>query len=542
MKKVIIALSLCLYGCSAMGQVDYNIIPIPRKLEAQAGVFAVNEKTVIAAPSSFAEVAELLNLHLNRVGAGRNKVVSTASKKASNVVQFVQNDTIAEEGYTLEVTVKQIIVTSKTAKGAFYAVQTLLQLLSTDVFKTTNTDLSSVPHEGMYGVPCCKIEDAPRYAYRGMHLDVARHFSPVSFIKKYIDLLAMHKFNTFHWHLTDDQGWRIEIKKYPKLTEISSKRKETLIGRDRKNPRYDGKEYGGFYTQEDIKEVVAYAQKRFITIIPEIEMPGHAQAVLAAYPELGCNQDKISAVWTSWGVSYDVFCPREETFTFLENVLSEVVELFPSPYIHIGGDECPKEQWKTSRFCQNLMKREGLKDEHELQSYFIRRIDKFVTSKGRKIIGWDEILEGGISPNATIMSWRGEQGGIAAAKENHDVIMTPDRFVYLDYFQSGLKTDSMNVGIYLPLDKVYGYDPAPKELTETQQRRIIGFQGNVWTEYMADTDRIEYMTYPRACALAETAWSPKSAKNFVDFEKRLRVHKKRLDNLKVNYFKDNKKE
>ena len=350
-------------------------------------------------------------------------------------------------------------------------------------------------------------------------------------------MLALHKFNTFHWHLTDDQGWRIEIKKYPKLTEISSKRKETLIGRDRKTPKYDGKEYSGFYTQEEVKDVVAYAQKRFITIIPEIEMPGHAQAVLAAYPEFGCNQDKIYDVWTSWGVSKDVFCPREETFTFLENVLSEVIALFPSQYIHIGGDECPKDQWKTSRFCQDLMKREGLKDEHELQSYFIRRIDKFVTSKGRKIIGWDEILEGGISPNATIMSWRGEAGGIAAAKENHDVIMTPDRFVYLDYFQSGLKTDSMNVGIYLPIEKVYSYDPAPKELSEEQQKKIIGFQGNVWTEYMSNTDRIEYMVYPRASAIAETAWSPKSAKNFADFEKRLKTHAKRLDNLKVNYFK-----
>lgn len=529
MKKLFIIFSLLIISSAIFAQNEYDIIPIPQKLEAQSDVFVVNEKTTIAGNSKVQEVAELLNIQLNNAGGWNKKVITNTIKSISNSIQFAQDESMAEEGYKLEVSPKQVLITAKTAKGAFYGVQSLLQLLPTEVFK-------NVKSEGIkWTIPCCKIEDAPRYSYRGMHLDVARHFSPVSFIKKYIDMLALHKFNTFHWHLTDDQGWRIEIKKYPKLTEISSKRKETLIGRNRKIPKYDGKEYGGIYTQEEIKDVVAYAQKKFITIVPEIEMPGHAQAVLAAYPEFGCNQDKIYDVWTSWGVSYDVFCPREETFTFLENVLSEVIALFPSQYIHIGGDECPKEQWKTSRFCQDLMKREGLKDEHELQSYFIRRIDKFVTSKGRKIIGWDEILEGGISPNATIMSWRGEAGGIAAAKENHEVIMTPDRFVYLDYFQAGLKTDSMNVGIFLPLERVYGYDPAPKELTEEQQKKIIGFQGNVWTEYMWDTDRIEYMVYPRACAIAETAWSQKSAKNFADFEKRLKAHAKRLDILKVNY-------
>ncbi len=531
MKKIIFFLLFSVNHLTIFAQNEYNIIPIPQKIQAQLGFFTVDNKTLIVGNSSVQEVVELLNTQLNNAGGWSKKIQTNSSKKINNSIQFIQDESIAEEGYRLEITPKQVVISSKTPKGAFYGVQSLLQLLPTEIFKDAKT-------EGIkWTIPCCKIEDAPRYSYRGMHLDVARHFSPVSFIKKYIDLLALHKFNTFHWHLTDDHGWRIEIKNYPKLTEISSKRNETLIGRNRKTPKYDGKEYGGIYSQEEVKEVVAYAQKKYITIIPEIEMPGHAQAVLAAYPEFGCNQDKIYNVWTSWGVSYDVFCPREETFTFLENVLTEVIALFPSQYIHIGGDECPKEQWKTSRFCQNLMKQNGLKDEHELQSYFIRRIDKFVTSKGRKIIGWDEILEGGISPNATIMSWRGEAGGIAAAKENHDVIMTPDRFVYLDYFQSGIKADSMNVGIYLPLEKVYGYDPAPKELNEEQQKRIIGFQANVWTEYMWDTDRIEYMAYPRACAIAETAWSPKSAKNFNDFEKRLEIHAKRLDHLKVNYFK-----
>ena len=531
MKKIFIVISLWVCSFSNFAQNEYNIIPIPQKLEAQSGVFTVNEKTVIAGNPNWKEVAELLNSQLNNVSGWSKKVLINSSKKVNNSIQFLQDESIAEEGYKLEVSPKQVIISSKTAKGAFYGVQSLLQLLPTEIFKDSKS-------EGVkWTIPCCKIEDAPRYSYRGLHLDVARHFSPVSFIKKYIDLLALHKFNTFHWHLTDDQGWRIEIKKYPKLTEISSKRKETLIGQDRKNPKYDGKEYGGIYTQEEVKDVIAYAQKRFITIIPEIEMPGHAQAVLAAYPEFGCNQDKIYDVWTSWGVSKDVFCPREETFTFLENVLSEVIDLFPSEYIHIGGDECPKDQWKTSRFCQDLMKKEGLKDEHELQSYFIRRIDKFITSKGRKIVGWDEILEGGLSPNATVMSWRGEAGGIAAAKENHDVIMTPSTYVYLDYYQADPKTEPLAIGGFLPLEKVYGYEPAPKELTEEQQKRIIGIQANLWTEYLPTSASIEYMVFPRACAVAETAWSPKNLKNYDNFKNRLKIHASRLGNMKVNFAK-----
>ena len=530
MKKYIIAISFWIISFTPFAQNEYNIIPIPQKLEPQKGVFTVNEKTEIVGNVSFKEVAELLNSQLNQVIGSSKKVLFNSSKSINNSIQFVQDENITDEGYHLQVSPKQVIITSKTAKGAFYGVQSLLQLLPTEVFKESKSE--SVK----WTIPCCKIEDTPRYPYRGMLLDAARHFSPISFIKKYIDLLALHKFNTFHWHLTDDQGWRIEIKKYPKLTEISSKRKETLIGLYPESTLYDGKPHGGFYTQEEIKDVVAYAHERFISIIPEIEMPGHSQAVLAAYPELGCNQDKIYEVKTTWGVSKDVFCPREETFIFLENVLSEVMALFPSQYIHIGGDECPKDQWKTSRFCQDLMKREGLKDEHELQSYFVRRIDKFVTSKGRKIIGWDEILEGGISPNATIMSWRGEEGGIIAAKQNHNVIMTPDKFAYLHYLQSESETSATDVG-FLPIERVYEYDPAPKELTQEQLKSIIGFQCCVWTEYMPNTDKMEYMTFPRACAIAETAWSPKNTKNFIDFEKRLKIHAKRLDNLKVNYFK-----
>lgn len=530
MKKLIIILSLCTTSLVTFAQNQYNIIPIPQKMEAQAGVFTVNDKTVIVGNTAWLEVAELLNNQLNIAGGWNKQIVKNSKGLVKGSIQFVQNESIAEEGYKLEVSPKRVLITAKTGKGAFYGVQTLLQLLPTEVFKDAKSE------DVKWTIPCCKIEDAPRYSYRGLHLDVGRHFSPVSFVKKYIDLIALHKFNTFHWHLTEDQGWRIEIKKYPKLTEIGSKRKETLVGKYGSG-KYDGKEYGGFYTQAEVKEVIAYAKSKFVTIIPEIEMPGHAQAALAAYPEYGCDQDKIYEVRTIWGISKDVFCPREETFTFLENVLTEVMDLFPGQYIHIGGDECPKDQWKTSRFCQDLMKREGLKDEHELQSYFIRRIDKFITSKGRKMIGWDEILEGGLSPNATVMSWRGEAGGIAAAKENHDVIMTPSTYVYLDYYQADPKTEPLAIGGFLPIEKVYGYEPAPKELTEEQQKKIIGIQANVWTEYLPTSSSIEYMVYPRACAVAETAWSPKSLKNYDDFKNRLKTHAQRLENLKVNYAK-----
>lgn len=530
MKKLFVCLSLLIGSLTAFSQNQYNIIPVPQKLIPQSGEFVIGKSTAIVSTTEFKDVANFLNEQLNVVSGSSKKVSIKEKGLASSSIQFVKNETLGDEAYTLKASSKQVVIAAKTAKGAFYGVQTLLQLLPTQVF-------SDVKVEGLkLSVPNCTIEDAPRYVYRGLHLDVGRHFFPVSFVKKYIDLIALHKFNTFHWHLTEDQGWRIEIKKYPKLTEVGSVRKQTLVGHYGSG-KYDGKPYGGFYTQEEVKEVVAYAKKKFVTIVPEIEMPGHAQAALAAYPELGCNPDKIYEVYTTWGVSDDVFAPREETFTFLENVLTEVMDLFPGQYIHIGGDECPKTQWKSSRFCQDLMKREGLKDEHELQSYFIRRIDKFITSKGRKMIGWDEILEGGLSPNATVMSWRGEEGGIAAAKEGHDVIMTPGSHLYLDHYQADPKTEPLAIGGFLPLDKVYSYEPAPKELTADQKKFILGLQANVWTEYMKTTDYVEYMVYPRACAVAEVAWSPVSARNYEDFTKRLKVHIERLGNLKVNYAK-----
>ncbi len=411
------------------------------------------------------------------------------------------------------------------AQGRFYAFQTLRQMMVLNA-------------QGNPSLPNCSIKDYPRFTYRGMHLDVARHFFPVSFIKKYIDYLAFHKFNTLHWHLTEDQGWRIEIKKYPKLTSIGGYRNGTIKGRYPGDGN-DNTPYGGFYTQEQIKDIVQYAAERHITIIPEIELPGHSSAAIAAYPELSCfpaektdiPANMISAkskaaagklVQETWGVFEDVFCPTEYTFGFLQDVLDEVTALFPGKYIHIGGDECPKEAWKRSPFCQQLMKEKGIKDEHELQSYFIQRIEKYINSKGRQIIGWDEILEGGLAPNATVMSWRGEEGGIAAARQQHDVIMTPGSHCYLDHSQSQ-NEDSITIGSYLPLEKVYAYEPVPKVLTPEEARRILGAQGNVWTEYMTNEAKVEYMIFPRMSALAEVLWSPKEKRNWQSFEQRLPV-------------------
>jgi hexosaminidase len=345
--------------------------------------------------------------------------------------------------------------------------------------------------------------------------------------------------NTFHWHLTEDQGWRIEIKKYPKLTEVGAYRKETIVGHPRRSePRvYDNTPYGGFYTQDEVRDIVAYAKSKFVTVIPEIEMPGHALAALAAYPELSCTGGPFE-VATRWGIFDDVYCAgKEETFKFLEDVLTEVMDLFPSQYIHVGGDECPKTKWQKCPDCQKRIKDEGLKDENELQSYFIKRMEKFISSKGRRLIGWDEILEGGLPPEATVMSWRGVEGGIEAAKQDHDVIMTPTTYVYLDYYQSDPQDQPLAIGGYLPLEKVYSFDPEFEELNQEQQKHILGVQGNVWTEYIATPEHLEYMTYPRMIAISEIGWSPSSLKDFDDFLARFSVERKRLDEMGINYFK-----
>lgn len=423
------------------------------------------------------------------------------------------------EWYQLSVRPDGITVTAPSDEGLFRGSRTLIQLLEQG--------------SATGSLPCLTITDWPRFPWRGMHLDACRHFWSVEFTKKYIDLLARYKMNSFHWHLTEDQGWRIEIKKYPKLTEVGAWRKGSQVGPYARR-EYDTIPYGGFYTQEQIREVVAYAQARHINVVPEIEMPGHAMAALAAYPHLGCTGGPYE-VQRGWGVFEDVFCAgNDSVFTVLEDVLTEVMALFPSEMIHIGGDECPKEAWKACAKCQARMKSNGLKDEHELQSYFIQRIERFVNSKGRKIIGWDEILEGGLAPNAAVMSWRGTEGGVAAAKEKHNVVMTPGSHCYFDHYQGDPANEPLAIGGHTTVQKVYSYEPIPAELKPEEQKYILGAQGNVWTEYILRPENVEYMAVPRMLALAEVLWTPKAKRNEADFIRRLENEFPNLEAMQVN--------
>lgn len=488
------------------------IIPAPQRMEMKPGALSLYADTPIefeARNTILAQAAEALRGWRDGLNLGKSP---RGVKPAPLRLQL--DTSLSAEDYRLSLSAEGGNLKASEGAGFFYALQSLMQLGQPWAARNT-PELS---------LPAVEIEDAPAFPYRGMHLDVGRHFFPVAFIKQYIDMLARYKMNRFHWHLTEDQGWRIEIKQYPKLQEIAAFRDETLIGHYSDQPhQLDGQRYGGFYTQEEVKEVVAYAQSRFVMVIPEIELPGHAQAAIAAYPELGCTGKQI-AVATKWGIFEDVYCPSEATFEFLENVLTEVMALFPSPYIHIGGDECPKAQWEASELCQRIIQEEGLKDEHELQSFFIRRIEGFLNENGRKLIGWDEILEGGLAPNATVMSWRGEAGGIAAAKQGHDVVMTPTTYCYFDYYQSNHPDEPLAIGGLLPLEKVYHYHPVPEELSAEEAKHILGAQGNVWTEYMKTPEKVEYMAYPRMQALSEVVWSGKGKKDFPGFVSRLEHH------------------
>lgn len=515
-----------LWSCStqqpAAPKGSVSIIPMPASVSETADSFLLDKQTVIVANNeSDKKTAALFNAWLKELTGYELAVKEQGDKNA--ILLQTGNDSTNAEGYTLTADHNNITIKGNSGAGTFYGVQTLIQLLPVEKARA------------MY-VPGVSITDAPRFAYRGLHLDVGRHFFSVDFIKKYIDLMAMHKMNTFHWHLTEDQGWRIEIKKYPRLQEVASKRKETMAGRYADN-KYDGKPYGGYYTQEQVKEVVQYATDHFITVIPEIEMPGHSLAALTAYPNLGCTGGPYE-VGTRWGVYDDVYCAgNDSVYLFLQDVLDEVMALFPSKYIHIGGDESPKVRWEKCPKCQARMKQEGLKDEHALQSYFIQRMEKYLNSKGRQIIGWDEILEGGLAPNATVMSWRGIEGGIAAAKQKHDVIMTPGEFCYFDHYQSKGTNEPLAIGGFLPVSQVYAYEPIPAELSSDEAKYIKGAQANVWTEYINNTNYLEYMVYPRAAALSEVLWSPKDKRNDDNFVDRLKVHVKRLDLKKVNYAK-----
>ncbi len=503
-----------------------DIIPRPAEVQCLGGSFKLNQKTrIVATDETGRKMAGILN-DLLLANYGFKLEYSDKPQKSNAIVFTPAVPTTGSipnpEGYSLTIENGSVRI-SGSENGQFYGIRTLLQLL---------------PHDRRteFQIPHVKIADSPRFQYRGMHLDVARHFMPVSFVKKFIELMSQYKFNYFHWHLTEDQGWRIEIKKYPRLTEIGSKRPESVKERNLTPYIGDGIPHGGFYTQEEIKDVVKYAKSSFITVIPEIELPGHASAALAAYPQFGCKPDYNYKVQTTWGIFKEVYCPTDETFKFLEDVLDETIALFPdSPYIHIGGDEVLKDHWKESAFVQELKRRENLKDEHEVQSYFVRRIERYINSKGKKMIGWDEILEGGLAPNATVMSWRGMKGGIEAAKSKHDVIMTPTDNAYLDYGQGDPAYEPLNIGNHLPLEKVYSFEPVPKELSADEAKYVIGGQGNIWTEYMKTPEKVEYMAFPRMLALAEVVWSRAEDKNFTDFAQRLAPHLRRLDKQDVKY-------
>ncbi|MSP84695.1 MAG: beta-N-acetylhexosaminidase [Flavobacteriaceae bacterium] len=520
-KIAFVFLILRIFASSAQSIIP--IIPNPKFLSLdEASPFSLTKQTVLIAPKGNLEVQYLKEIIKKQLGY--ELATAKVAQKSKNSIELTLDSSLKMdiEEYKIEIDSNKIHIQASNSNGLFYGIQTLNQLI--EYYSKTNSL-----------IPALTILDQPKYKWRGMHLDVVRHFFQKSDIKKYIDYLALYKMNVFHWHLTDDQGWRIEIKKYPKLTSVGAFRKESMVGHYNEQ-LFDGKPYGGFYTQEDIKEIVAYAKQKHITVVPEIEMPGHATAALAAYPEFSCTGGPFE-VGTKWGVLDDVFCPNENTLYFLKAVLEEVLPLFPSEYIHIGGDECPKTRWHQCAKCQALIKQEGLKDEHELQSYFVSQIEKHINKKGKKIIGWDEILDGGLAPNAAVMSWRGTEGGIAAAKAKHFVVMSPGSHCYFDHYQGEQKTEPLAIGGYTPLEMVYDFNPIPTELTADESQYILGAQGNVWTEYMGDFAKVEYMAMPRMAALSEVLWGKDSTSNYTNFRNRLQLHFSLLDKMNVNYSK-----
>lgn len=510
-----------------------NIVPVPMEVTEGNGIFIINSATLILIDETNG-TTEMADLLVQKIKHSSGLVLETKSYNAAfpknNSIVFTTlgaDANLGQEGYTIDITETNVNIRSISANGFFYGLQSLFQLLPADIEKQ-GSGLKT------YSLPVVNIKDKPRFKYRGMHLDVGRYMFPVEFIKKYIDLMAMYKLNTFHWHLTDDQGWRIEIKKYPKLTEIGSIRKGTQIG---KTEQSDSIPYGGFYTQEQAREIVAYAASKYITVIPEIEMPGHSVAALTAYPSLACTSGPFE-VLTHWGISDDILCAgNDSVFTFIQDVLTEIMDIFPSTYIHIGGDEAPKVRWEKCPKCQARIKAEGLKDEAELQSYFIKRIEKFLVSKKHRLIGWDEILEGGLAPEATVMAWHGIQAAIDAATQGHDAIMTPVDYCYFDYYQADPTIEPEAIGGYLTLKTVYSYNPVPQVLPFEQSQHIIGVQGNIWTEFLKTPESVEYMAFPRMIALAEVAWSQQNRRDWNDFISRMDNQFPRLDYLDVKYSK-----
>lgn len=507
-----------------------SIIPQPRYVQMDEGTFRIDKDTKIFLDEPVEEymrIAGFLNERL-LAAAGFSLEITDEMTADGNVI-FFMNAGLPSEAYGIHVEPNRIVIDYGDGAGAFYALQTIFQLLPEEIFADSR-------QRGVkWEIPCLAMEDAPRFKYRGMHLDVCLHYFDLDFLKKYIDIMALHKVNRFHWHLTEDQGWRLEIKKYPLLTEKGQWRKETVVG-SLNSGVYDGTPYGGYYSQEQVRDLVQYAAERYVTIIPEIELPGHALAAIACYPELSCGLEDHYETATKWGVFKQVYCPKETTFEFLEDVFDEVFELFPSEVVHIGGDECPKASWKACPHCQALIRKLGLKDEYELQSWFVTRMEKYINSKGREIIGWDEILQGGLAPNAKVMSWLGEEGGIQAARQHHEVVMAPHQKYYLDYWQADPDSEPLAMGGPTTLKTMYEYEPVPEVLTPEEARYIIGVEGCVWTEYMDSPERVEYMAWPRMCAIAETGWT-QTGKDWDGFTRRLETHLGRLDRLDVGYCK-----
>lgn len=535
MKKVF-SIGLLLAGmffssCSEQQVADYRVVPLPQAIQVSEGTpFVLDEDVCILYPKENADMkrnAEFLAQYVKE-STGKELKIQEGSEGENAIVLKLGLKSDNPEAYQLKVGAEGVVISAPTEAGVFYGVQTLRKSLP-------------VVQNAKIVLPQVVVNDEPRFGYRGMMLDVSRHFFALDSIKRYIDLLALHNINRFHWHLSDDQGWRIEIKKYPELTEIGSKRTETVIGHN--TGKYDGIPYGGFFTQEEAREVVAYAKDRYITVIPEIDMPGHMQAALTAYPELGCTGGPYE-VWRMWGVSDNVLCAgNDKTLKFIEGVLSEIIEIFPSEYIHVGGDECPKTKWKTCPKCQAKIKALKLKGgkhsaEERLQSYFIAHAEKFLNGHGRQIIGWDEILEGGLAPNATVMSWRGMEGGTEAARTGHQAIMVPTSYLYFDYYQAkDTKNEPMAIGGYVPIEKVYSFEPVSAALKDEEKKFIIGTQANLWTEYITSFRQVEYMVLPRMDALSEVQWTSPDKKDYQDFLSRMPKMFAIYDQYGFNYAK-----
>ncbi len=527
MKRVLLLIVATVFATVAYARNNavVDIVPRPVSVVLSEGEFTFDSKTsvVISTP----ELMGVAAIFADDVAPFLGKKPTVADRAGKRAIRLSTDASLADEQYTLTVSKSGVGICGGSPKAVFYGLQSLRQLV-----------VSNVDVKGRVVLPAMTIEDKPHFAHRGAMLDVCRHIFTVEEVKKYIDILSLHKINRFHWHLTEDQGWRIEIKRYPELTRVGSMRDQTLVGRYRKSELYDGTPYGGYFTQEQVREIVAYAAERYIEVIPEIEMPGHAVAALTSYPHLGCTGGPYN-VRTTWGISKEVFCAgKESTFEFVENVLAEVMELFPSKYIHIGGDECPKDAWKACPLCQQRIADEGLANENELQSYFVSRVCSYLASHGRKVIGWDEIMQGGNIPkDATIMSWRGKKGGLAAARDGYDVIMTPNTHCYIDYYQTSdheANNEPLGNGRFpVNVRKVYGLDPY-EGLSEEQCKHITGVQVNLWTEYIATFDHVQHMLLPRLAALAEVGWSYER-RDYDDFGRRMHSLRKIYDKAGYNY-------